>query len=74
MPIDRAATLRNAEKLIRQGKLPDAIAEYVRLAAVDKVGENAHTLAVCMERQSDAGSYRDVDERIERLTKVQAGS
>ncbi|MCU1382237.1 MAG: hypothetical protein JWL71_934 [Acidobacteria bacterium] len=31
MPIDRAATLRNAEKLIRQGKLPDAIAEYVRL-------------------------------------------
>ena len=31
MPIDRADTLRNAEKLIRQGKLPDAIAEYVRL-------------------------------------------
>ena len=31
MAIDRAATLRNAEKLIRQGKLPDAIAEYVRL-------------------------------------------
>ncbi len=31
MPIDRAATLRNAEKLIRQGKLPDAITEYVRL-------------------------------------------
>ena len=31
MPIDRAATLRNAEKLLRQGKLPDAISEYVRL-------------------------------------------
>src|SRR4051812_17351261 len=31
VPIDRAATLRNAEKLIRQGKLRDAIAEYVRL-------------------------------------------
>ena len=31
MPIDRAATLRNAEKLIRQGKLDAAIAEYVRL-------------------------------------------
>jgi len=31
VPIDRAATLRNAEKLIRQGKLPDAITEYVRL-------------------------------------------
>ena len=31
MPIDRAATLRNAEKLIRQGKLDAAIAEYVRI-------------------------------------------
>ena len=26
MPIDRAATLRNAEKLIRQGKIDAAIA------------------------------------------------
>ena len=42
--------------------------------ALEKVGENARALAVCMELQSDAGSYRDVDERIERLTKVQAGS
>ena len=31
MPIDRAATLRQAEKLLRQGKLDQAIAEYVRL-------------------------------------------
>ena len=31
MPIDRAATLRNAEKLIRQGRLDAAIAEYVRI-------------------------------------------
>jgi tetratricopeptide (TPR) repeat protein len=31
VPIDRAATLRNAEKLIRQGKLDAAIAEYVRI-------------------------------------------
>src|SRR5258708_21987988 len=29
VPIDRAATLRNAEKLIRQGKLDAAITEYV---------------------------------------------
>jgi tetratricopeptide (TPR) repeat protein len=29
--IDRAATLRNAEKLLRQGKLEPAIAEYLRL-------------------------------------------
>ena len=31
MPIDRAVTLRNAEKLIRQGKLDAAIVEFVRL-------------------------------------------
>ena len=42
--------------------------------ALEKVGEVARALAVCMELQSDAGSYRDVDARIGRLTKVQAGS
>jgi len=31
VPIDRAATLRQAEKLLRQGKVDQAIAEYVRL-------------------------------------------
>jgi len=34
----------------------------------------ARALAVCLELQSEAGSYQDVDARIERLTKVQAGS
>ena len=32
MPIDREATLKKAEKLLRAGKLDGAIAEYVRLA------------------------------------------
>ena len=41
--------------------------------ALEKTGEVARALAVCMELQSDAGSYRDVAERIDRLTKVQAG-
>ena len=31
MPIDREATLKQADKLIKQGKLDAAIAEYVRL-------------------------------------------
>jgi tetratricopeptide (TPR) repeat protein len=31
VPIDRAAILRNAEKLLRQGKLESAIAEYRRI-------------------------------------------
>ncbi len=47
---------------------------YELAEALEKVGEIARALAVCMELQSDAGAYRDVDERIERLTKVQAGS
>ena len=43
-------------------------------AALEEAGESARALAVCMELQSDAGSYRDVEKRIERLTKVQTGS
>ena len=66
MPIDRAATLRNAEKLIRQGKVPDAAVEKCLAARSRARLRSAGT--------SDAGSSRDVDERIERLTKVQAGS
>ena len=31
LPIDRAQTLKNAEKLLRQGKLDAAVAEYVRI-------------------------------------------
>ena len=31
MPVDREETLRKAEKLLKQGKVADAIAEYVRL-------------------------------------------
>jgi tetratricopeptide (TPR) repeat protein len=31
VPIDRVATLRNAEKLLRQGKLEPAIVEYLRI-------------------------------------------
>lgn len=35
MPFDRTATLRNAEKLLRQGKLDAAIAEYLRVVEED---------------------------------------
>jgi len=39
---------------------------------LEKVGETARALAVLLELQADAGAYRDIDERISRLTKVQA--
>jgi hypothetical protein len=40
---------------------------------LEKAGESARALAVCMELQSEAGAYLDVADRIGRLTKVQAG-
>jgi tetratricopeptide (TPR) repeat protein len=40
---------------------------------LEKAGESARALAVCMELQSEAGAYLDVAARIDRLTKVQAG-
>jgi len=47
---------------------------YELAEGLEKAGEIARALVVCMELQADAGSYRDVAERIDRLTKVQAGS
>jgi len=46
---------------------------YELAEALETMGEVARALAVCMELQSDAGTYKDVSERIDRLTKVQAG-
>jgi hypothetical protein len=36
--------------------------------------EAARALAVLMEIEAHAGEYRDVRERVARLTRVQAGS
>ena len=47
---------------------------YELAEALEKVGEVARALAICLELQAEAGSYKDVDQRIDRLTKVQAGS
>jgi tetratricopeptide (TPR) repeat protein len=47
---------------------------YELAETLEKIGEGARALAVCMELQSEAGTYRDVEERIDRLTKVQARS
>jgi tetratricopeptide (TPR) repeat protein len=40
---------------------------------LDGAGETSRALAVFLELQSDAGDYRDVPARIERLARVQAG-
>jgi len=40
---------------------------------LEKTGEVARALAICLELQADAGEYKDVSTRIDRLTRVQAG-
>ena len=40
--------------------------------ALEHVGETARALAICIELQADAGNYRDVAARIDRLAKVRA--
>jgi len=45
---------------------------YELADALEKADESARALAVLLELQSDVGTYRDIDERINRLTKVQA--
>jgi tetratricopeptide (TPR) repeat protein len=42
-------------------------------AILESSGETARALAVFLELQSDAGDYRDVAARVERLARVQAG-
>jgi hypothetical protein len=46
---------------------------YELAEGLENTGEVARALAVCMELESEAAGYRDVAERIDRLTKVQTG-
>jgi hypothetical protein len=45
---------------------------YELADGLEQVGEGTRALAVLLELQAEAGEYRDVDERISRLSKVQA--
>jgi tetratricopeptide (TPR) repeat protein len=40
--------------------------------ALEREGETSRALAICMELQADAGNYRDVAARIDRLAKARA--
>jgi tetratricopeptide (TPR) repeat protein len=41
--------------------------------ALESIGEASRALAVCLELQTDAGEYRDVAARVDRLTRLQDG-
>jgi tetratricopeptide (TPR) repeat protein len=38
--------------------------------ALERAGETSRALAICLELQADAGNYRDVAARIDRLARV----
>ena len=40
---------------------------------LEETGETARALAVFLELQADAGDYRDVSRRIDRLARVRTG-
>jgi tetratricopeptide (TPR) repeat protein len=42
-------------------------------AILETLGETARALAVFLELQTEAGEYRDVAARVERLARVQTG-
>jgi hypothetical protein len=44
---------------------------YELAEALESVGEVARALAVCLELQAEAGEYKDIGARVDRLSKVQ---
>jgi tetratricopeptide (TPR) repeat protein len=46
---------------------------YELADGLEKTGEMARALAISLELEADAGEYRDIRARIDRLTKVQTG-
>ena len=65
MAIDRAATLRNAEKLLRQGKLDLAVAEYLRI--VEEFPRDWNTGNILGDLYVRAGQ---VDKAIEQFVRI----
>jgi tetratricopeptide (TPR) repeat protein len=74
---NRGMTLQAIEWFERAAQAPPPNADeghlllYDLADALESSGEIARALVICMELQADAGSYRDVPARIDRLAKVQ---
>ena len=47
---------------------------YDLAGALERIGESARALAILMEIEADVSAYRDVRERIDQLSRAQAGS
>jgi tetratricopeptide (TPR) repeat protein len=75
---DRGAVKQAIEWFERAAQAPAPTADegHVLLfdlaEALESEGETSRALAICMELQADAGNYRDVAARIDRLAKARA--
>jgi tetratricopeptide (TPR) repeat protein len=78
--LQRGDTRSGVDWLERAAEAPAASAEegaellYRLGSTLESVGESARALAVLMELDADMPGYRDVGERVARLTRVQAES
>jgi tetratricopeptide (TPR) repeat protein len=73
---DRSAARQAIEWFERAAQAPAPTPEeghallFDLAEALEGEGETARALAICMELQADAGNYRDVAARIDRLARV----
>ena len=78
--LEAGEILQAVEWLERAAEAPPLDADagaallYDLASALERSGESARTLAVLLELNADAPGYRDVGERIDRLTREQAGT
>lgn len=75
----RGDTIQAIEWMERAAEVPAPGIEegrallYDLAVTLENSGETARALAVFMELQADAGAYRDVEARVDRLSRVQTG-
>ena len=80
-PVPQAASSRplglKARAITSQAPASTADDGYILMYeladALEAAGEVSRALAVCMELQANAGQFRDVAERVDRLAKAQTG-
>jgi tetratricopeptide (TPR) repeat protein len=76
--LERDDTKKAVEWFERAASAPAPTAEdghallYDLAEALEKTGEQARALAIFVELEAEAGGYRDVAKRINRLSKVRA--
>ena len=76
---ERGQTSQAIEWFERAGQAPAPTTDesyqlmYDLAETLEAADETARALAVCLELQAEAGDFKDVAARIDRLTKVQAG-